>query len=112
MTINRGLRFTLALGSAKALRMALPYLCPAFAATLRSVWLLVKAAVAGTACSGHKPLSPQPWERENPHRTSVVARRASRLGSDCGAAGWSPSLSPAGVFSRLGSDYGAAGWLP
>ncbi len=89
MTIDRRQILTLAWKRAKAQREWFPTIRAAFAAALRSVWALAKAAVAAEAEVKARPVvNPAGWERGDMHRARAVAARATRLGTACGAAGW------------------------
>lgn len=82
MLIDRRQIFPLAWKRAKATAAGYRTLRAAFAAALRSVWSLVKAAVAEEARRPVRPAQPvKTWASENPHRAAAVARRTARLGT-------------------------------
>lgn len=88
MTISRRQLFALAWKRAKANREWFPTIRAAFAAALRSVWALAKAAAEVEAEVKRPVVNPAGWERGDMHRARAVAARATRLGTACGAAGW------------------------
>lgn len=82
MLIDRRQIFTLAWKRAKAAAAGYRTLRTAFAAALRSVWALVKAAVVEEARRAVRPVQPvNTWASENPYRSAAVASRKARLGS-------------------------------
>lgn len=83
MPIDRRQIFTLAWKSARGTAAGYPSLRAAFAAALRRVWSLVKAALAEET---RRPFVPQrttisSWATENPYRARAVAARQKRLGT-------------------------------
>lgn len=83
MPIDRRQLFTLAWKSAKGTAAGYRTLQAAFAAALRRVWSLVKAAMAEEVrrpALPSRPTAPLRWEDENPYRKAAVARRTARLG--------------------------------
>lgn len=82
MLIDRRQIFTLAWKRAKATTAGYRTLRTAFAAALRSVWALVKAAVAEEARRPVRLVQPvNTWASENAYRAAAVASRKARLGS-------------------------------
>jgi len=88
MIVSRSQIFTLAWKRAKATAAGYRTLRTAFAAALRSVWALVKAAAAEEASRPVRPIQPErntfsDWWESNPHRAAAVAARKARLGTYC-----------------------------
>lgn len=82
MIISRREIFTLAWKRAKATAAGYRTLRTAFAAALRSVWSLVKAAAAEEARRPSRVVEPvDSWVSENPYRAAAVAARKARLGT-------------------------------
>ncbi|MBC7907611.1 MAG: hypothetical protein H7Y60_12830 [Rhodospirillaceae bacterium] len=83
-TIDRSQLFRLAWKRAKATAASYRPLRTAFAAALRSVWSLVKAAMAEEARRPVRTVEPvNSWVSENPYRAAAVAARKARLGTYC-----------------------------
>ncbi|HLO78478.1 MAG TPA: hypothetical protein VK196_18640, partial [Magnetospirillum sp.] len=80
--ISRSEIFKMAWKAAKGTAAGYRTLRAAFAAALRRVWSLVKAAAAEEARRPVRPAQPaKTWASENPYRAAAVASRKARLGT-------------------------------
>lgn len=88
MLISRRDIFKMAWKKAKTQGATYRNLRTAFAAALRSVWELVKAAIAEEK-RRPAPVQSRPapsWFNSNPYRVAAANRAKARLGSYCGGA--------------------------